>query len=96
MPDRTFGALFVESRGEPIQFEGKTVHAAYELGTSAPVALEVRFRRAASVVRQALRLAVQHGRLGVNSQSLHDVVLWVDTAHPPCVWTSARLGRTAA
>ncbi|MCE9637678.1 MAG: hypothetical protein K8T90_18415 [Planctomycetes bacterium] len=82
MTRKTFGELYAATRGGPIRYEGHDVHPAYEITTSAPIALDVGFVRASPTVRQALRVAVDGGTILVNGQQLRDVILWTDTAPP--------------
>lgn len=82
MPRKTFGELFAEARGGPIEFRGTEVHAIFELPVSAPTDLAVRFVSANSAVRQALRMGVVDGHVIVNGQQSREIVLWADTAPP--------------
>jgi hypothetical protein len=82
MPQKTFGELFMASRGKPIAYRDLTVHAAHELVLTSNAVLIVRFVRSNSGVRQALRLASKDVEMDFDGQLLKDAVLWTDTAPP--------------
>lgn len=77
----TFGTLFQESRGVPVNVDGKLIHAwfGYDLGNAS--ALRIQRICHDPAVAQGLRVKAAAGDLlTVNGQSLRDFVLWTDTS----------------
>jgi len=82
MTRKSFGELYAASRGGPIRYEGLDIYPAYKFAAKTHLVLDVHFIRANTAIRQALRIAVDHGTILVNGQLLRDVIMWTDTAPP--------------
>lgn len=71
---------FQESRGAPVDWQGRSVHMMHEMVVSADETLAIKFSELSPARPQALRLKALNGRLEVNDQLLGDVVLWSDSS----------------
>jgi hypothetical protein len=79
--DSTLADLFQTSRGDPVEWDGRTVHMMYELvGPAADQRLLIRFRQRSPARAQALRIRARGGLVELNGQVLDDVVLWSESA----------------
>jgi len=91
MTGKTLNERLADSKGEPFEYEGLTVHGVYRRDVHQDDLLQVRFVRRTPTIRQGLQLKTNRGQLLVNGQSLKSGVLWMDTApevveivcHPP-------------
>ena len=80
MTGKTLNERLAESKGEPFEYEGLTVHGIYRCEVHPDDTLQVRFVRWNAMIRQGLQLKINRGRLLVNGQSSKSGVLWMDTA----------------
>jgi len=80
MAEKSLSERLAESKGQPIEYEGRAVHASYHREVHSGDVLFVRFIKSAGEARQGLSISLKKGALRVNEQSLRDVVLWKDTA----------------
>jgi hypothetical protein len=80
MPDNSLSGRLAESKGEPIEYEGQTVHGIYRWDVHPGDVLRVSFQHATSEVRQGLNVAIKEGQLSVEGQRIKRLVLWADTA----------------
>jgi hypothetical protein len=79
----TLGELFRRSRGAPIEFQGRTVHALFEHPLSGPEIGQVELR-SNQPRPEGVCVTIVKGSLLINGQQLPEAVLWADTA-PACV-----------
>jgi len=76
----TLADLFRASRGEPVEWAGRRVHAMLEFaGLTTDKRLLIEFAQASPLRPQALRLRVRGGVIELREQELDDVVLWYDS-----------------
>jgi hypothetical protein len=78
----SFQAMFMESKGKPIQYQGNTLVMIDHLPTSGCRAIQVVFESSNSRWRQGIRVKSE-GKLQVNGQVVagkKGMVLWEDTA----------------
>ena len=80
MTGKTLNERLAESKGEPFEYEGVTVHGIYRCEVHPDDIVQVRFVRRTPTIRQGLQLKINRGRLLVNGQSSKSGVLWMDTA----------------
>jgi hypothetical protein len=80
MTIKTFGELFMQSKGEPITYLDKEVHAIHRIAVSSRTRLSISVLGANPSVRQAIRITIEKGTALVSGMDLQDVVLWTDTA----------------
>jgi hypothetical protein len=78
-----FEPLFLQSKGEPIEYKGKLVQLMDRPLVRPGSALQLVFVSSSGSRRQGVRIKA-NGDLVVAGQKLKDIVLWSDTA-PPCV-----------
>lgn len=72
---------FIESKGGPIEVDGRLVHSIFRRKVERSTAVRLtRQASSASGPVTGLRLKVQRGSLRVNEASFADVVLWSDTS----------------
>lgn len=77
---KTLAELLAESRGAPIEHEGRQVHGLVRHSLAVPATLVVEFVRWAPGTRQALNLKVDRGSLTIDGRQARAFVLWNDTA----------------
>ena len=80
MPD--FTPAFKESKGAPIQYDGRTLHSSLQLQVSAGDRLDIFLERFVARPIQGLAISsVNKGhKLSIASSKHHSFVLWTDTA----------------
>jgi len=78
MPD--FQSMFMASKGEPVEYLGRTLHMVDEFPLTEAQCIEVSFEHASPDWRQGVHLSTT-GTFEVNGQSIHNAaLLWQDTA----------------
>ena len=80
MPD--FTSAFIESKGAPIQYDGRTLHSSLKLQVSAGDRLDVFLEHFVARPIQGLAISSVNRRhkLSIASSKHHSFVLWTDTA----------------
>jgi hypothetical protein len=79
-----FTKAFMESNGEPISYQGRTLRDAYELSVTEGERLEIAFERATPSPVQGIGIGANAKgvQLETNDQKGKQFVLWADTAPP--------------
>src|SRR5256886_11565124 len=95
MTGKTLNERLAESKGEPFEYGGFTVHGVHRCEVHSDDLLQVRFVRRTPTIRQGLQLKINRGRLVVNGRSSKSGVLWMDTA-PELVEIVCQPPRTGA
>lgn len=79
---QSLNARFAAAKGEPIDFEGRTVHALYKRDLQAGDRFTVEFLSWNKDRAQGVNLRTKGGALEVNEANSSTISLWVDTAPP--------------
>lgn len=75
--------MFARSRGEPVSWGGRLVHASYERRVSPGEQLTLTVVSARDVPLQGIRMKLRGGRLQIAEfEPVADVVLWTNSAPP--------------
>ncbi|MBL0386937.1 hypothetical protein JJB07_09750 [Tumebacillus sp. ITR2] len=84
MPDLSLAALFIQNKGEPIDFDGSPIHMSYRFQVVHGQTIDIELRSSNSTLRQGFRmnLANKKSYFVVNEQQIHSLVIWFDTAPP--------------
>jgi len=77
----TLATRFRASKGQPVKYENKLVHAMYTRNCILTGAIRIRFKSATKAAPQALCVKARKGALEINKIATRDIaVLWTDTA----------------
>ena len=80
MTETSFSKRFAASKGEPIEYQGKTVSGIYRRMVHPDDLVQVHFVRSNPTVREGLSISIKKGMLVVNGQPIRDSIIWTDTA----------------
>ncbi len=80
--EKSFNARFADSKGEPIPYEGWTIHITYKRKIQAGDRFAVEFLSWTPERVQGVNLRTKHGLLEVNEVQSSAISLWVDSAPP--------------
>lgn len=81
MPSQTLSGLFIENRGDPIEWEGRSVYQMWSKDWNQELQkLVIRRISSDSTFTQGLRVKLDRGEMLVNGQILKDATLWSDTS----------------
>lgn len=72
--------LFQQAKGEPIEIDGRVIHAIYRWRILAPATVKLSRVRASPNPIPGIRLRVQDGTAVVDGEVGSDLVFWSDTA----------------
>ena len=76
----TFFEAFVQSKGQPIEYEGRRVQLSYWFPVSAGDRVLIKFLRSVPTPVQGLGVTGERCQLRVESTTSKNLVLWTDTA----------------
>lgn len=76
---QTFGELFIESKGAPINYDGNLVHAIYTRQIIPLTTVRTKRLNCSTIVPQGLMLTVSKGQLECSGQKSKKFVLWSNT-----------------
>lgn len=76
----TFGEMFIKSKGQPLEIDGRVVHGIYRREVTVGQAFRLRFIQSVSHPVQGVSLGVKRGVIQVNDVEAKDMVLWCDNA----------------
>src|SRR5438445_13408263 len=79
MTETSFSKRFAASKGDSIEYQGKTVFGIYRRKVHKDDVIRVHFIRSNVAVREGLSVSITKGALVVNGQRLRDSILWMDT-----------------
>ena len=79
MTETSFSKRFAASKGDSIEYQGKTVFGIYRRKVHKDDIIRVHFIRSNVAVREGLSVSITKGALVVNGQRLRDIILWMDT-----------------
>jgi hypothetical protein len=76
----TFAERFAQSKGQPIDVVGCTVHTIYRRKAYTRLSIKIRWLRQVDAPVQGVSMSLEGGALRVADSRAKDIVLWTDSA----------------
>lgn len=76
----TFTELFNAAHGAPIRYQGRELHAKYDIAVSPGQSIALRFLRSARRPVQGVGIACHNCKIAIGETEAKDIALWTDTA----------------